>query len=151
MLLLLFSTRTERYAMNCEHIFKVIPFLNMQPIPMTPDYVAGSVNYRGNHLPVIDLNQLLEGIQCRNLLSTRIIIIEYKIDAIRAKKNIGLLAEKVNETIKTPKNWVPDHNGDSSYFIDPAIVSQEMVQLFEPIKMLPGDLSQSLFMEHSST
>jgi chemotaxis-related protein WspB len=115
---------------------------------MTPAYIAGTVNYRGISLPVIDLSQLFEGTNCRNLLSTRIIIIEYEIDSIRGRKNIGLLAEKVNETVKTPKNWAPEPNRDTPYFIDPSIVSQEMVHYFEPKKMLPDDLSQSLFMEH---
>ena len=151
MLLLLFSTRTERYAINCEYIFKVIPFLNLQPIPMTPAYVAGAVKYRGTDIPVIDLSQLLENVNCRCLLSTRIIVIEYGTDTrITGNNYIGLLAEKVNETVKTPKDWKPDQDGDSPCFIDPAIVSQDMIQMFEPKKMLPDNLSNSLFMEYSS-
>ena len=151
MLLLLFSTHKERYAINCEHITEVIPFLDLQPIPMTPPYVAGAVNYRGTPLPIINLSQLLDGSDCRNMLSTRIILIDYEIDRIRGKMTIGLLAEKVIETIKTPTDWLPDQKKDAPYFIDSSIVAHEMIQWFEPVKMLSNDVLKDLFMEHATS
>ena len=149
MLLLLFSTSKERYAMNCDSITEIIPYLNLQPIPMTPPYIVGAANYRGEAVPIIDLSQLLDGTQCEPLFSTRIILIQYVIDSLGEKKTIGLLAEKVTETIRTPKGWSPELKKDSSNFIPSSIINQEMVQWFEPEQMLPKNISQSMFMEYS--
>lgn len=149
MLLLLFNTHKEQYAINCAHVAEVIPHLNLQPLPMTPSYVVGAANYRGTALPVIDISQLLDGTPCNNFLSTRIILIDIDLNSTGDKKTIGLLAEKVTKTVKAPKGWSPTKKKDSSLFIESAIVGPQMVQWFEPSKMLPPDLSQSLFMDYS--
>nr|MBF0222162.1 chemotaxis protein CheW [Desulfobulbaceae bacterium] len=147
MLLLLFNTHKEQYAINCVHIVEVIPHLLLQPIPMTPLYVAGAVNYRGTALPVIDISQLIDGSPCTNLISTRIILIDIDFGLSGEKKTIGLLAEKVTQTVKTPKGWSPLQKKDGSLFIDSSAIGHEMVQWFEPSKMLPANLPQSLFMD----
>ena len=149
MLLLLFNTFKEQYAINCALVREVIPYLNLQPIPMTPSYIRGAVNLRGTPIPVIDLSKLLDHKSCRSFLSTRIILINYTNDSSGAMRTIGLLAEKVTDTVKTPKNWSPDLNNESPYFIDLTIINREMVQWFEPTKMLPKDLAKILFMEYS--
>jgi chemotaxis-related protein WspB len=74
MLLLLFEIAKGRYALDVTQVIEIVPLVNLKKITTAPAYVAGLMNYRGLGTPVIDLNQLVNGIPYENSLSTRIII-----------------------------------------------------------------------------
>ncbi len=147
MLLILFTLQDDTYAIDSAKVIEVIPFLLTQKIPMTPKFITGMANYRGNPVPVIDLGLLLNEKQCRRLLSTRIILISVSIGS-QFKKIIGLLAENVTESIKTPKEWRPKSStGPDPVFLDSGITHHPMVRWFDPEQMLPEDIPGLSFME----
>jgi chemotaxis-related protein WspB len=75
MLLLTFAVDSKPYAVAVSRIVEVLPKIELRPIPHAPEFLAGLLNYRGKVVPVIDLGLLLGGTPCRNLLSSRMILV----------------------------------------------------------------------------
>lgn len=147
MLLLLFQLQDDAYAIDSSKVIEVVPFLLTQKIPMTPKFITGMANYRGNPVPVIDLGLFLNEKPCRQLLSTRIILISVAMGS-QFKKIIGLLAENVTETIKTPKEWRPQPTAaHDPLYLDSDITQKPMVRWFDPEQILPEDIPGLSFME----
>jgi chemotaxis-related protein WspB len=116
MLLLTFTAGSKRYAVDVSRVVEVLPKLGLRPIPRAPALLAGLLSYRGKVVPVFDLGLLLDTAPCRNLLSSRMILVN---DAPgnqnqgnmnpakpddhsrprmgRAPAFLGLLAENVND------------------------------------------------------
>ena len=146
MLLLLFKLQDEAYAIDSAKVVEVIPFLLTQKIPLTPKFIIGMANYRAHPVPIIDLGLLLNDQPCRQQLSTRIILTSISLGN-EFKKLVGLLAENVTETVKTPKGWQPKPADQGPLFLDIAISGQPMVRWFHPEQMLPEDIPGLSFME----
>jgi len=146
MLLLLFNLRDETYAIDSAKVVEVIPYLLTQKIPMTPRFIIGMANYRSNPVPIIDLGLLLNAQSCRQQLSTRIILTSISLGS-QFKKIVGLLAENVTETVKTPKGWQPNPVDQGPLFLDDAVTHRPMVRWFQPEQMLPEDIPGLSFME----
>jgi chemotaxis signal transduction protein len=151
MLLILFKTGKESYALAGHHIVEIVPYLIPNELASQPDFIPGAINYRGAMVPVIDLGILLNNAPCRQRLSTRIILIKYSTTTIKEfPKIIGLLAEEVTESIKINTDDAAQiaMNGSENYggkqYINANIVGHEMMQLFEPRKFLPTSTLDSL-------
>ena len=139
MLFILFQIQGDSYAIDSTRIVEVIPFLLTQKIPMTPKYLTGMANYRGNPVPVIDLGLLLNDQPCSLRMSTRIILTDLSFGS-QQKKMVGLLAENVTETVKTPKGWQAKPTGKGPFFLDSDVTHRPMVRWFQPEQMLPDDI-----------
>ncbi len=100
MLMVVFNLGEDRYALDCSQVEAIIPQTQRRQLPQTPEYVAGVFNYRGTLVPVIDMCELTLGRPCEKLYSTRTILVRYPLAGGQAKL-LGLLAEKVTETIKS--------------------------------------------------
>ena len=65
-----FQLAHERYAIESRFVAEVFPFTDITPLPGTPAFVVGIVNFRGSVLSVIDLKfffQLpMKGLNDRN-------------------------------------------------------------------------------------
>ncbi len=96
-LLLLFRVRKERYAIKAVSVLEVIPRVNLSEIQQPPPNIVGQFNYQGQIVPVLDLSQLLGGIESRAVLSTRIVLVDLANDA---KKLLGLMVEQVTDTLR---------------------------------------------------
>jgi chemotaxis-related protein WspB len=146
MLLLLFKLQEDAYAIDSAKVIEVIPFLLTQKIPMTPKFITGMANYRGNPVPVLDLGQLLNDQPCRQQMSTRIILTSLSVGH-QFRKIVGLLAENVTETVKTPKGWQAKPSDKGPLFLDSTVTRHPMVRWFQPEQMLPEDIPGLSFME----
>ena len=104
MLVLLFYLGDDMYAMGCEKIREIVPLVNLKDMPGSPDYLAGIFNYRGAVVPVIDLRMLIQGHRCQMRLSTRIILVDWLEGDASSPSVIGLMAERVTETVKKPEH-----------------------------------------------
>ena len=147
MLLLLFEIGSGRYVLDINQIIEIIPLVNFKKIPHTPDFVAGLINYRGKGIPVIDLNQLVDSVPFEDVLSTRIIIINYPLTD-EGNNPLALIANNVIETVRINMT-VPPSSGiimEKSLYDDEAISdTNDMIQWFDPQKMLPQKVISSLF------
>ena len=135
MLVLLFFIEDVMYTIKCENVREIVPIVKLKKVPHTPDFFSGYFNYRGIIVPVIDLCQLIQGRQCRMRLSTRIILVNYTGKDNRSHI-IGLMAERVTETVRKPKEA----------FISPIIRSQDAPYL-GGIVMEEGEMIQYIDLE----
>ena len=147
MLMLLFQLGNSRYAIPAREVVEVTPRVRLEPLAGTPDYVAGLLNYRGEHVPAIDLCQLINSERCRNSLTTRIILVPFS-GANGATGTLGLLAEAVTETLRIEESAFADTGvkvDTAPYLGRAAHSSQGMVRSITVADLLPQQLRAQLF------
>lgn len=103
MLLLVFQAGPRRFGMEAARLIEVVPAIRLYRPPQAPAWVAGVMDYRGATVPVVDLSTLYEGAPAPPLLSTRIMLVRYETPS-GASRTLGLLAEKVTETLSLESN-----------------------------------------------
>lgn len=101
MLMLLFHIGKDLYAIDSKSVVEVIPRVPLRTIHQVPQYVAGLFNYRGTIVPVIDLCHLIRGNPSKLSMSTRIIMVGYPNN--NTLQYLGLIAERITETLSIPK------------------------------------------------
>lgn len=95
--LLTFTVSGERYGIDINPIMEIIEYRRLNAVPMTPDYISGVLNLRGDVVPVISLARRL-GLEPRPVdKRTSILIIqvpdgEFSID-------LGVVVDLVNEVV----------------------------------------------------
>jgi chemotaxis-related protein WspB len=149
MLLLLFEIDNGRYALDINQIIEIVPLVKLKKIPTTPEYVSGLMNYRGQGIPVIDLNQLIDSVPFEDALSTRIIIVNYPVKGMD-DKSLALIANNVTETVRTKLTKPPPAGvlmDKSLYDGEITPETSDMIQWFDIIKMLPEKEITLLFEE----
>ncbi len=147
MQVLIFYLGNDRYALVTDTIREILPMLELKGIPGAPSYVSGLMNYRGTPVPVIDLSAMALGRPSRDLLSTRILVVDYPWTK-QEPGFIGIIAEKVLEVIREDqKGFVP-----SGVTVDKApylgLVKSRMdgmIQLIEIEDLLPLRVRQILY------
>lgn len=147
MLLVLFSIGNDRYALDSTQIVEIIPLVSLKKIPHAPEPVAGLLHYRGQLVPVIDLSQLIQGRPCRHQLNTRILLVHYP-DRTETSHILGLLAERVTETIqKNKKDFLPSGVTvtEAPYLGRISPDEQGMIQCVLVEHLLPDSLRACLF------
>lgn len=103
MQLLLCSAGKERYAIDAEYIFVVVPKVALKELPHTERYVAGLLNYGSHPVPIVDFCELITGHPCANLLHTRIILLNSNSNQSDVLPVVGIMAEKVTQTLEKDK------------------------------------------------
>ena len=89
---LTFEVGGQRYGLDIGQIVEVVPAVQLRRLPGVPDYVAGVFQFRGQHVPVIDLTQLLTHQPAAARLSTRLVLVRHPGPAGEGRL-LGLLAE----------------------------------------------------------
>ena len=147
MLLLLFWVGNDRFSLDTRQVIEVVPLVRLKNVPHTPEYVAGLFNYRGTIVPVIDLTSLLTGTLSKQQVSTRIILVPY-IDSEKSSQTLGLMAERVTDTISCSEDdlHAPGIESENAEFLDRILFDNDgMIQLINLKKILPDTLKEVLF------
>jgi chemotaxis-related protein WspB len=144
---LIFRLGQEQYALEAARVIEVIPRLPLRPQPGAPRFVAGLLNFRGQVVPVLDLGILTADIPCVEQLSTRIILIQYRLKC-GGQKLLGLIAEAVTDAVKrAPDQFMSIAAGQAPYLGRITLDEGGMVQCIVPERLLPPDVEQLLFDE----
>jgi chemotaxis-related protein WspB len=93
MLVLTFQTGSEQLALDVRQVREVVPQIKLQPVACGPPWLAGVFIYRGQVVPVVDLQRLIGGGQSPSHLSTRIILVTH--GPAGTDRLVGLLAAQV--------------------------------------------------------
>ncbi len=99
-LFLLFRIGEERYALEALEIAEILPRLPLKPIAHAPHWVAGVLAHRGALIPVVDLSALSFGQPARVRNSTRLVLVNYRVDARRPAQLLGLILEQATDTLR---------------------------------------------------
>ena len=108
MLYLIFEISNYHYAITAASIVEVVPRIQVQKLPNTPEYFSGLMNYGGKPIPIIDFSSLISDIPSSHALYTRIVIMKNPSE-ISNHQLIGIIAEKVTQTAY----YQPDEFKDS--------------------------------------
>lgn len=115
MLYIQFYLDKFRYVLSTENVVEIVPYVRLNPIPLSEDCIAGIFNYRGSPTPVLDIYSLFYKRPSSAKLSSRIVIVNVK-GKQGVLRHIGVLVEKATETIKM----------DENLFVDPGAANPDM-------------------------
>lgn len=149
MLFLLFQIGPDRYALEARHAVEVIPFVALKKIPHSPRGVAGIFNYRGRPVPAVDLCELTLGRPARELLSTRIIIVQFS-EAGGSTPWTGLIAEQATGMMRRESAEFVASGVELSHapYLGPVIMdAQGVIQLLHPEHLLTENIRKLLRVE----
>lgn len=110
---LTFLVGKEKLAIGILDVNEIIEISNITRVPMTPDYIRGVINLRGNVVPVIDLSARL-GHPVSDI-SKRSCIVLVEVEANEESQIIGMLVDQVNEILEIPEENIqpaPDFGSD---------------------------------------
>jgi chemotaxis-related protein WspB len=147
MLFLLFQLGQDRYALDTSRVAEVLPLVGITQIPQAPAGVAGLFNYRGVPVPVVDLSQLTMGRPAHSRLNTRIVLVHYP-DSSGGTRLLGLIAEKVTETVRRDKaDFVASGvTNDRAPYLGPvATDARGLMQWIDVESLLPPSVRDVLF------
>ncbi len=110
---LTFFVAGERYAIGILDVKEIIEMDQMTRVPMTPDYIRGVINLRGNVVAVVDLHARLGKGVCE--LSKRSCIVLVDVEGQGGRQQLGMLVDEVNEILEIPASHLqspPDFGTD---------------------------------------
>ncbi len=110
---LTFQVAGDRYAIGILDVKEIIEVGQMTRVPMTPDFIRGVINLRGNVVPVIDLGARLS--KGSSELGKRSSIVLVEVSAHHDQQLIGMLVDEVNEILEIPASHMqpaPDFGTD---------------------------------------
>lgn len=152
-LYLLLAARSRRFAVPGTAVVEVIPRVNFRPVPDPPPGVVGLFDYRGQEVPAVDLGELVHGRASRDLMSTRMIVLDLvqrsgdgRGAPSGAVRRVALIAEQVVDTIVRVRQ---DLTHGSTQEGVPCLGEVEgddrlPVQVLDLDRLLPGALTESL-------
>ncbi|MEH6413495.1 chemotaxis protein CheW [Pseudomonas sp. CGJS7] len=146
-LFLVFHLDRDRYAIEAARVISVLPLVETKAIPRAPEAVAGLFDYRGELLPLIDLCRIALGRAARPVLSTRIIVAEYRDSAGRPRK-LGLIGEQVLQTVRLAEADFQESgvdHPDTAYLGPVAADARGALQRVRIEHLLPESLYELLF------
>lgn len=81
----------ELYGISYEYIEQILPAERLTPVPCTPRYIAGVINWCGQLLTVIDIAQLFNIANNRQHKNTTIIVVSDH------KMTVGIMIDEIEE------------------------------------------------------
>jgi purine-binding chemotaxis protein CheW len=134
--LVLFSIDKQRFALSLDLVERVVNMVEIHPLPQVPDYIAGTINFKGELLPAINLRKIFLLPDREAELSDQLIIVE------TSKMKIALWVDKTEVVINTENI---DEMSPSQFFITNKLIkglfelNDERVLISNPNKFLAPD------------
>ena len=97
---LTFNVNDGRYGVSIAGVKEIIEYPSLTQVPMTPEFIRGVINLRGNVVPVIDLAARLGQSSKEITKRTCVIIVEPEVD--EEKTDVGFVVDAVYEVVNIP-------------------------------------------------
>jgi chemotaxis-related protein WspB len=146
-LYLLFQFGSDRYALEASPIVEILPLVPLKRHLRQPPGVAGSLNYHGDFVPVIDMSELATGRAAPARLSTRIIVARFKAAADRPAL-LGIICENATEMMRCePSDFVQTGiASEETPYLGPIRIGRDgLIQLVDIDRLLTASLRDFLF------
>jgi purine-binding chemotaxis protein CheW len=95
---LTFSLDKENFALNVEHVEKILEYQEVTEVPKAPEYMMGVFNLRGEVIPLVDTRVKFGMKKAEITSSTCILVINITSEGEEIK--LGALVDNVNEVVK---------------------------------------------------
>ena len=103
-----FSLANEDFAIELGYVHKIVPLIELTPVPGTPDFIVGVINLRGEILPIVDLHRLYGMARTGWTDQSWVIVLGGE------RNEFALLADKVHEVITLRTDQVLDWQGSAT-------------------------------------
>ena len=103
---LTFKIEDDVYGSEIDKIKEIIEYGSITRVPLTPDYLRGVINLRGNVVPVVDLAKRIGKNSKGVNKKTCIIIVEMSSDIDDEAMDIGFVVDEVDEVMDIPDHQV---------------------------------------------
>lgn len=100
-----FNVNGEVYGSEIDRIKEIIEYGNITRVPLTPKYLRGVINLRGNVVPVVDLATRLGKNINQITKKTCIIIVEMKSNDDEVI-DIGFVVDEVDQVMDIPESQI---------------------------------------------
>jgi purine-binding chemotaxis protein CheW len=97
--LVAFRVADHEFAFNVFQVERILRFEKPTPLPKSPDYLEGTVQYGDEVVPVVDLRKRLE-VAASEGEETRIVIVSWE------EGRIGIVVDAVLEVLKIPADEI---------------------------------------------
>ena len=145
MKLLVFHIGPARYGLRLAGVKRVLPAVELKPLPLTPAYVAGLLDLHGAPVPVIDLAQAAGLAPSALRYDTRIVVVDHAAGGVGVRA-LGLLVERVQGVQELDPALLADAGVRGAPFLGQvASGAGGMLQLVEVEHLLPADVRALLF------
>ena len=143
MLALFFELGDEVYAIPARSVVEVVPKVGLRQLPRAPAWLAGVFAYRGGVLPVVDLCRRVFDADCRDRLSSRIVVVD-RSDA-QSGGRYGILVESVTEVRPlTAASTAAVVVAEAPYVKATVLDGGKLIQLLDVDSVLPPELMPSV-------
>jgi chemotaxis signal transduction protein len=85
----------RRYAVSTNHLREVISLVQAMPVPDSPPWLNGLINYHGQLVPLVDTPRLLGSGSWEPRMSSRILVVETEQGEPSSKRWVALLVQSV--------------------------------------------------------
>lgn len=102
--LVVFTLDKNRYALPLASVEKVIPVVEITPLPKAPDIVIGVINMQGRIIPVVDVRKRFCLPEKEITLSDKIILLQ------TTRRSVGIIADTVSGVITCSEQEVTEAN-----------------------------------------
>ncbi|MFB6345307.1 MAG: chemotaxis protein CheW [bacterium] len=140
---LTFILKDENYGIDILTVREIIGYMDVTPVPQTPDFVKGVVNLRGKVIPVINLRQKfgMEEIEVTNETCIIVVEVDFTADDETNTVQMGIVVDTVEEVLDIPVDNIdpaPNFGGeiDTEYIEGMGKVDENVVILLNIDKVL---------------
>lgn len=103
---LTFVLDKEEYGVGILTVREIIGFMEITPVPQTPDFVKGVINLRGQVIPVINLRQKFGLDEGEITDETCVIVVEAEVQGEDEKVQMGVIVDAVEEVLDIPHSSI---------------------------------------------
>jgi chemotaxis signal transduction protein len=136
----LWTAAGHRYATRTEQVVEVIAPVEARPVPEGPTWLRGTINYRGQLIPLLDVPCLLGHHDWPLRMASRILVVTIDDTADRADRFAALLVQSVQgseELDFARAAEMPYHSTPCGEFLGPiALRDGEPIQLTLPDRIV---------------
>ena len=147
---LTFRLDGDEFVLASSDVVKVLPLVRLNLVPQAPVYVAGMLEYQGENLVVIDLCRLLLERPCKQLLSTRLVLLRCPLPT-GSQVTVGVLLEQAVGTVKLDQDgWrsSPLQLGERQLMTELQSVDGRTLQKVAPQRLLTDEILVLLNADH---
>lgn len=98
---LTFTLGKEHFALNVEHVEKILEYQPVTEVPKAPEFMLGVFNLRGEVIPLVDTRVKFGMSKTEINTSTCVLVLNVSIDGESVK--LGALVDSVREVVKYSK------------------------------------------------
>jgi purine-binding chemotaxis protein CheW len=122
----------EFIGISLKHVLEISKILEIFPVPLSPQYIKGVINLRGEILPVVSVKEMI-GIPEKKQ-STRLIILETNLDKLAVMVDEVYGVVRISEDILEPNPMTSIY---SDYISNVAQTKHGFISIIDLDKLFP--------------